>query len=311
MLPAREQALTVVALVDGGAPVGQNHNLRLPGRSVLVYCPMLPGIRLKAPRGEARQVLGVNATRFGVREISKGGNMKSAWKVGSSQIVVIVLVVLVAAFDLEACASAPMYTSKADLAGSAPIHSVLAVHNLRKDDFGFGMFGRGLRASLTSALDACGVKSRILQVDPTDLTLNERIEQNVQEFHPSAVLYIKIIRRETGIFRSQYGTAVTEEWTFDLGMLDVAANKQIWVARTMSKFKSKYIAPGMDFATSIVSRLRDDSVLKGCPTESTGWPIVPHLPRCGDERRAIVKQAQLTTDMAERKRLIDTMPICD
>jgi len=235
--------------------------------------------------------------------------MNSTWNVRSCQLVVIVI--LGAVSVVAACGSAAStFNSKADLTGTSPIDSLLTVTSIKIDNFGFGMFYRGFRASLTSALAACGVKSRMLQVDPLGLgpELNDRIEQDIKEFHPSAVLDIKVISRNTTV--SDTGS-VREEWIFELNMLDVVSKKRIWMAKTMPKFNARYIAPGMSFATSIASRLRDDGVLRSCPTDAVGWPAVPRLPDCKDERRSLVTQAQQTTDMAERKRLISTMPTCD
>jgi hypothetical protein len=66
--------------------------------------------------------------------------------------------------------------------------------------------------------------------------------------------------------------------TFAFKLVDLASRQTTWVARSQLDFVARHnpddALTGLRFATSVVSHLRDDGVLPGCPAAAAGWPEV-------------------------------------
>jgi hypothetical protein len=167
------------------------------------------------------------------------------------------------------------------------------------------------QAGLTNRLATCGIPSKVLLVrssrDP-----GQRISDSSAELAPTATL---VIQREGGeVVRESRSTGylVTERTTsrliFQLEMFDTSSARRTWLARSQfdtRKSNTDAETSAVEFATSIVARLRDDGILPGCPTG--GWPAFKPPPRCSEVRRRILEQAEA----GDNDRLRRLAPTCD
>jgi hypothetical protein len=100
---------------------------------------------------------------------------------------------------------------------------------------------------------------------------------------------------------------------FELKLIQTVSQRMTWHAKALFEVSSNSpgiydIDSGVSFGTSIVSRLRDDRVLLGCPTLAAGWPKLRS--GCMVERQRVLAKAQQEVDLSERMRLISFAPIC-
>jgi hypothetical protein len=190
-----------------------------------------------------------------------------------SQVSPSLLIPAVVSCGLAACVSntAVAFTSKVNLAHAAPIDGML-VTNVQNSGLDAELY-RGFEIGLTQRLGSCGVRARVLhgraaQLDPTP--------EAVKAIQAVAVMSIELasppLIRAVG-FSSSRVSAV-----FALKLEDIASRQTTWVARSKLEFRLLYTHAdaefGAWFATQVVSRLRDDGVLTGCPATAAGWPAV-------------------------------------
>lgn len=182
------------------------------------------------------------------------------------------LIPAVASCGLAACTSIKevAFTSKVNRAPAAPIAGMLVV-----DAQGLGVeLHRGLEIGLVQRLGSCGVRARVLTGRPAQL---EPGSEAVKVVQPVAVMSIELaspplIQQNVGVDAAQVSAV------FALKLEDIASHQTTWVARSKLAFHLSYVQAdatlGAWFATQIVSRLRDDGVLTGCPAAAAGWPEV-------------------------------------
>jgi hypothetical protein len=167
------------------------------------------------------------------------------------------------------------------------------------------------QAGLSSRLTTCGVQSKILRDSPSSPDPVQRVAAASTEFDSTATLVIK--RAGGAVFRvsdrtANEGRRTTSALLFQLEIFDTKSANRTWLARSLfdsRKSNTDAATSAVEFATSIVTRLRDDGVLQGCPT--TGWPVFEPPPYCWDVRRRILDQAEASGN----DRLRRLAPTCD
>jgi hypothetical protein len=184
------------------------------------------------------------------------------------------LIPAVASCGLAACTSIKevAFTSKVNRAPAAPIAGMLVV-DAQSPGLGVELH-RGLEIGLAQRLGSCGVRARVLTGRPAQLELESEAVKVVQ---PVAVMSIELASPPF-IQHIAGSDAARVSAVFALKLEDIASHQATWVARSKLDFHLSYVQPdarfGAWFATQIVSRLRDDGVLTGCPTAAAGWPEV-------------------------------------
>jgi hypothetical protein len=152
--------------------------------------------------------------------------------------------------------------SKVALENTRPFGRLLVLAKL-KDTFHDPMLHE-FEMNLSHVLAKCGVRSRILHVGSRDM-IQPRVEEAMVDFGPEAFLEIE----PTGGSSYAYSDRVEHEIIFQLQLVDLESRAQIWLARAQLRAASTDdAAAGSAFASTIVSQLRDDGVLKGCPGDA-------------------------------------------
>jgi hypothetical protein len=169
----------------------------------------------------------------------------------------------------------------------------------------------GFHDAVTNRLAACGVQSSVLQVDPTVLDSDDRVAAELQSSHPNVILMMRsagahVVGRPDGF----HGTM----W-FDLAVLDARSQAPTWRARSTIDVTvgpwSASAETGAQLATGIVSRLRDDGVLAGCPPRERAWPEITPPPGCLQQRQRVFREAREAWDDDLRVAKLRTAPTCD
>jgi hypothetical protein len=152
----------------------------------------------------------------------------------------------------------------------------------------------GFEAGWTNRLTACGVRSIIFRNDVQNLDAAAGTDTATQRFHPAAILWIDF---ETGFVDAGAGE---RKLNFQLKLVDAKSRKPVWHANTQFQVDGNASVSarenfGVDFATSVVARMRGDGVLNNCPPASTDWPAVDiqtelaHRPTLDDNSKAIAR----------------------
>ena len=204
-------------------------------------------------------------------------------------------------------ASMTTFNSRVERSAS-PIKRLLVLASVTSSGFSARMY-EVFRAGLTNRLATCGVPSKVLSGNSSEDPL-QRIKDSTAEFEPTATLVIQraggaVIRESTGYMGTDRTTSAL---LFQLEMIDTSSAHRTWLARSRfdtRKSNTDVETSAVEFATSIVSRLRDDGMLLGCPT--SGWPAFEPPPHCADVRKRILEQA----DASDNDRLRQLAPTCD
>lgn len=198
-----------------------------------------------------------------------------SWRIGG----IGMWIAVVLAASQPACApgvtTSTRFNSRVDVANAAPVKRLLVFESVERPGFGHDMH-LGFVAALTKRLSMCGVTARLLQAESSDPDPAARVAKNIQEFQADALL---LIRGAGGSV--VHGDGNTDSaLIFELKLIETASQRMTWHAK--SQFVRSGIASindtdrdidsGASFGTSIVSRLRDDHVLTGCPALPAGWP---------------------------------------
>jgi hypothetical protein len=211
----------------------------------------------------------------------------------------------------SACASGKTtFNSRVEVANAGPVKRLVVFESVESPGFGHDM-RVGLAAALTNRLSMCGVTARLLHAQSSDPDPAARVAAYVKEFQADAVLLIKAAG---GVVVN--GDETESALIFELKLIETAALRMTWQARAMFEVRSQSVwindtDSGANFGTSIVSRLRDDRVLAGCPALPAGWPEIKPRPGCREERQRVLAKAHHEANRAERLRLISTAPTCE
>lgn len=198
--------------------------------------------------------------------------MRSAPDITSSQIGIVLLTALLAASSLLGCGSYTSFASRADLAGAAPIERLLVFADVGTLGFTDEMY-EGFRTGMTHALKRCGVESRIVGLDFRDLEEARNFPAS-KELQPNAVLAFRPAGG-TIFVKRMYGVEVSRrvgELDYEIRLFDLQSEKETWQAQASVRLNSYGVSSGQEFASSAVTRLRIDGVLKGCPPEDFARP---------------------------------------
>jgi hypothetical protein len=207
---------------------------------------------------------------------------------------------------LTGCASstpAAVFNSRTNIASTAPVDRLLVIE--RVDDIGVDKGVQfGFQAGLAQRLRTCGVTSRLLHIERLELDPDEPIAMTIKEFQPRTILSIKVI----GGNLVERDAGSRGQLLLGLKLLDVASNQVTWEARSQlqvstSSWKDGTV-DGMDFASSIVARLRDDGVLRGCPTDTAAWKELS----CLERRKLVLKEI---SDQHKRAETLGPLPRCE
>ena len=207
------------------------------------------------------------------------------------------------------CASGTnTFKSRTDLASASTIERLLVIDDLADEAFTEQLYA-GFKQGISSALETCGVKPRLIQADPMELDPKARLEAITSEFHPSATLLINA----KGGNRVIGGGVTKNEMSIEFQVIDASTSKMTWLAKSLYKVGTGSAfgddqASGQQFGTSVVVRMRDDGLLKTCPTGADAWPKADDA--CRQERDAKIDQAKQAGSAAERKRLLSEVPTC-
>jgi len=169
------------------------------------------------------------------------------------------------------------FNSRVEVANAAPVKRLVVFESVERPGFGHDMH-LGFVVALTKRLSTCGVTARLLQAESSDLDPAARVASNIQEFQADAVLLIRAAGGSVVNDRSDGNT--DSALIFELKLIETASQRMTWQAKSQFTHSGgasinntdNDIDSGASFGTSIVSRLRDDRVLTGCPAPPAGWP---------------------------------------
>lgn len=197
----------------------------------------------------------------------------------------------------------------------AAIERLLVVADVDPQTFPEPMFD-GLHDALTNRLAACGVRPSALYLDPADLGSQDRIAAELGRSHPNAVIMVRGAGSRvigTRLITGDYAFKGTM-W-FDLTVLETRSQAPIWRARAKVDVTvggwSVSAESGAQFATGVVSRLRDDGVLVGCPPREQAWPTITPPPGCLQQRQRVFRAAADAWDNDLRVAKLREAPTCD
>lgn len=181
--------------------------------------------------------------------------------------VAIVLVVTLMMIGVSSCAEPlhAQFNSRRSAGHAVPIERMLvmtAISNVGLEGVTYRVFESVLRAKLRQ----CGIRSRILQSNPLELDAATHVSESADELRPNAMMMVKGISGQHVIDRSRL--------YLDLKLFDIASARVLWIAKLAFDVDSNGVwfedsAAGNRLATGIVSQLRDDRVIAGCPAS---WP---------------------------------------
>ena len=202
------------------------------------------------------------------------------------------------------------FKSKVEVPNMPAIERMVVMPAVRGPGFNWQMY-EGFVAGLQSRLATCGVQSMLFTADALDLDADQQLTKLVAENHVGAIMTIS-----PGPNNS-VGPAESS-LQFQLRILDVPSNKTIWSALSylhITNLAVDHSATGVQFATRVVSRLRADHVLKGCPPPEARWSDVEvkhaPAPECLEERQRVLDEAAKTEDLGKRAKKVQSAPTCD
>jgi len=212
---------------------------------------------------------------------------------------------------LLGCASGQAtFKSQVDVGNMTPIERMVVMPAVRGPGFNWQMY-EGFIAGLKSRLATCGVQSTFFSPGALELDADQQLAKLVAENRASAIMSIAHGPK------NKLGTT-ENALQFELSIVDVASQKTVWMATghlQMTKLAVDHSASGVQFATRVVSRLRADHVLKGCPPPEAGWSDVEvsHSPppECLEERQRVLDAAANTTDLGKRAKMMQSAPTCE
>jgi hypothetical protein len=167
----------------------------------------------------------------------------------------------------------------------------------------------GFVVGVTARLKSCGVTAQVEHLDELDLDRNEHITNALAGFHADAAMVITA----RGGDRTWGNNGSRDELRFALDLLEVESKRRTWHAdATLMKPAAVNLAGGigLELATSIVARLRDDGMLHACPPPDQPWPNVEISDDCHQERAQILREAAEIPDQRERTAKLKTLPRC-
>jgi hypothetical protein len=167
---------------------------------------------------------------------------------------------------IAGCASGTTtFESSTNLKNSAPVTRLVLFESVQSPFFGGDLY-RGFVEGMTSQLARCGVTASIEQIGALDLDPDQRIASTIESFRASSAMLVTA----SGGDRTRSNGVDHQKLRFTLKLLDVASNKVTWMAESKLSMARSWatddVGTGARFATSIVSRLRADGVLTGCPS---------------------------------------------
>lgn len=131
---------------------------------------------------------------------------------------------------------------------------------------------RGFVIGLERRLASCGVQAHVERIEPLELDPAQHVAQAVTAAGANATLEITA----AGGKRTSQGDSSSDVLQFGLKMVDTASNEARWKGTASlglsQSWRTDRSGSGAAFATSIVTRLRDDGVLAHCPPGATSWP---------------------------------------
>jgi hypothetical protein len=177
---------------------------------------------------------------------------------------------------MNGCASSLVtITSRTEAPDVAPLKRLLVVANVDPASF-TGLMHRSFDSTWMDRLNACGVQSAILNSTAMDINIEKNLVAAAQAFQPNAILMIRSAGGQVWINRDQRSVR------FEMKIIDVETQKTTWMASSVLEISAGYMTDqqrqevGANFASSILSRLRHDSVLTSCPA-TLKWPLVRQL----------------------------------
>jgi hypothetical protein len=251
------------------------------------------------------------AATFMLIEYRRRALMATSWKAVSGAAIVGALAVQ------SACQPPPAKNITFDvstLEHRSPIVRLLVIASVEPRFFPDAMFD-GFADALTHRLASCGIQSTVLYRDPMAIDFDDRVAAEVQRAAPSALLTMRATGSNVRLTGRRGDGGFIGPLSFDLTMLDAASNATTWRATSTMEVSigrdwSFRAIAGATFATSIVSRLRDDGVLSGCPAPQAGWPTITPPPGCVQQRQRMLQEAANAYDDGLRAAALQQVPSC-
>lgn len=186
------------------------------------------------------------------------------------------LLMVVASGGLAACVSDRQvaFTSRVNLAHATRIDGMV-VNDVQSQALDAAVY-RGFEAGLTQRLGSCGVRARVVH---DAASLQDPASEAVQAVQSAAVMSIELASPPF-VYTIGSGASGSSRVTvvFAFNVADMASRQTTWEARSTLEFHLLHNEAdaklGAWYATQVVSRLRDDGVLTGCPAAAAGWPEV-------------------------------------
>ncbi|WP_163997138.1 hypothetical protein [Pyxidicoccus caerfyrddinensis] len=171
----------------------------------------------------------------------------------------------VMALSASGCASANFFNTTTSWDDAPPtVARVFVVARMKSNELDATLYG-AFESTLRKEFTRCGIKSEVMHTDDNTV---ENLNTASARFQPDSVLVIK----DTGggtVTVNLSNFSQRNELDFELTLLNAAKNTSYW--HTYSKFdfrtKALYadnIISGQRLARAIVTRLRDDKVIKQC-----------------------------------------------
>jgi hypothetical protein len=185
----------------------------------------------------------------------------------------IALAVVLGGSGVPGCASGRTdIKSQTNLAGTTPIKRLVVYEDGRATGLTSDM-RTALQAALAKGFTACGVASTMV-ASALDLDTSKRVGASAKDFEMAAVLQIEPAA-------GRVPSKDESQLRFALKLVDLASQQVTWRANAefdveLGGHFTDEVKSGERLGTSIVSRLRDDGVLPGCPSLVAGWPRTPH-----------------------------------
>jgi len=183
------------------------------------------------------------------------------------------LLMVVASGGLAACVSDKQvaFTSRFNLAHATRIDGMV-INDVQSRAVDAALY-RGFEAGLTQRLGSCGVRATVVH---DAASLQDPASEAVQAVQPAAAMSIELASPP---FVYMIGSGYSQvSVVFAFKVADMASRQTTWEARSTPEFHLLHNEAdarlGAWYATQVVSRLRDDGVLTGCPAAAAGWPEV-------------------------------------
>lgn len=206
--------------------------------------------------------------------------VKAVWRGVMRRHVTLALTLMLGAGG-AGCEPPPVRGSSTRFIEHAPqIERLLLIADIKSPVFGDVMYD-GFRGSIMAALSWCHVEGRLEHKDPMGLDEEDRLLRSLKEFQPDAQLLIDATGGTLqGDARSTLRGVQVLKRLFEVDLFVGAAREVAWHASVvMQDSHGDPAANGAELAVHVISRLRADGLLQGCPAGKVSSAVCRAFPR--------------------------------